>query len=299
MPATVSVTLEDLVEETLDSLYRANERPARVIVGSNALDNAADTTFTLSTGTLSITDRVEGPLGELMLVTAKSEDATPVYTVARGYQNTTAAGGHATNAVLLKNPLYGRAEVIRWINRCVSSFMNAKLPYVEVNTYTVDSTDQWVELPADTLEVLRVRRYNEVTNDMDTLSAWQYQEVPTTVATSGKVLMTPKTVDNDDSLIVDVWLPYEFSDATEAGTISLPVAAQDLPVLWATAYALSRRQVSRTELDKIEEWNQDQAIRAGVSLRAVRDTWGEVYRRVDEAKELHRLPRNRPYRKMR
>ena len=49
---------------------------------------------------------------------------------------------------------------------------------------------------------------------------------------------------------------------------------------------------------KIEEWNQTVAMQQGVNLRWARELWGEVYRRVDEAKSMLALPKHRPFRKM-
>ncbi len=297
MPTTTSVTLGDLIEETLDSVYRSAERPRQVIVGSDAIGGDSDITFTLSTGSLEITDRVEGPLGELMLVTAKSVDADPVYTVARGYQSTTKVN-HPTGTVFLKGPDFTRSQVSRWIQRAVSSVMNTELPYWESTTFSRHPTKQYIELPDDTLKVLRVRYLGLLEGRFSDLGGWEFQEVPTNLVTSGRILRTPASVSEDDDLIVDVQRPYVFTGAGETATVPLPVAAQDIPVLYASAYGQSRREVSRAELDKIEEWNQDQAIRAGVNLRMIRDMWGEVYRRVDEAKRVHRLPQHRPYNKM-
>ncbi|KKL16733.1 hypothetical protein LCGC14_2492600 [marine sediment metagenome] len=297
MPTTTTVSLGDLVEETLDSLYRSAERPTQLVVGSDALDNDSDTQFTLSLGSVNITDRVEGPAGELMLVTAKSADATPVYTVSRAYQNTTKAD-QATGTVFLKNPPFTRSQVTRWIQRGVSSLMNAELPHWETAEYTRHADFQYIELPADTLQVLRVRYFGLLEGRFSDVGGWEFQEVPTSLVTSGLVLRVSAVITVDDDLIVDVQRPYAWTGSGEAATVPLPVAAQDIPVLFASAYGQSRREISRGELDKIEEWNQDQAIRAGVNLRMIRDMWGEVYRRVDEAKKIHRLPKTRPFNKM-
>ncbi len=297
MPTTTSVTLGALIEETLDSVYRSAERPTPVVVGSNAIDNDSDVTFSLSAGSLDVTDRAEGPLGELMLVTAKSTDATPIYTASRGYQSTTKAN-HPTGTVFLKNPDFTRSQVSRWIQRAVSSIMNTELPYWETTTFSRHATKQYIELPADSLKVLRVRYLGLLEGRFSDVGGWEFQEVPTPLVSSGRILRTPASVSVDDDLIVDVQRPYVFTGTGETATVPLPVAGQDIPVLYASAYGQSRREVSRAELDKIEEWNQDQAIRAGVNLRMIRDMWGEVYRRVDEAKRVHRLPITRPYNKM-
>ncbi len=297
MPTTTSVTLGNLIEETLDSVYRSAERPSPVVVGSNAIDDDADVTFTLSAGSLDITDRAEGPLGELLLVTGKSADATPIYTASRAYQNTTKAD-HPTGTIFLKNPDFTRSQVSRWIQRAVSSIMNTELPYWESNQFSRHPDFQYVELPADSLKVLRVRYFGLIEGRFADVGGWEFQEVPTGLVSNGRILRTPASVSEDDKLIIDIQRPYLFTGDGEAATVPLPVAGQDIPVLYAAAYGQSRREVSRAELDKIEEWNQDQAIRAGVNLRMIRDMWGEVYRRVDEAKRVHRMPKTRPYQKI-
>ncbi len=297
MPTTTSVSLGDLIEETFDSLYRSSERPTQVVVGSNAIDDDSDTKFTLSTGFLDVTDRAEGPAGELMLVTDKTADATPVYTASRAYQGTTKAK-QPTGTVFLKNPDFTRSQVTRWIQRAVSSIMNTELPWWETTSFSRHPDFQYIELPADTLRVLRVRYFGLLEGRFSDVGGWEFQEVPTTIVSTGRALRVSAAVSKDDNLIVDVQRPYMFDGAGEAATVDLPVSGQDIPVLYAAAYGQSRREISRAELDKIEEWNQDQAIRAGVNLRMIRDMWGEVYRRVDEAKQTHRLPKTRPFTKM-
>lgn len=296
MPATTTVTLGNLIEEALDALYRSAERPLQVVVGSNAIgSDPSDKTFTLSSGALSVTDRIEGGQ-ELMLVTAKSADATPVYTVARGYQSTPTQA-HNTGDILLKGPTFTRFTVERWIRRSISSLMNTELPYVEIRKYGRHATFQYIELPSDSITVLRVRHFGVLDGRIVDVGGWAFEEVPTTVIPSSKALRVSSGVTEDDELIVDVQRPYLFTGTGEAATIPLPTAAVDVPVLFATAYGQSRRELSRAELDKIEEWNQGEAARQGVNLRMIRDLWGEVYRRVDEAKRMHRIPRARPYRK--
>lgn len=298
MPAYSTVSRDDLIQEAYASLYRTSEKPARLVVGSNALATTSETTFTLSTGVLNVTDWVESPAGEVMLVTAKSSDADPIYTVARQYEGPDSEAC-PTGTVLLKRPTFKRWEVRNWIERAINSILNTELPYVESNLYSPHATYQYIELPDDTIDVLRVRHFGVLDGRVADVGAWAFEDdIPTSIVTSGRLLRVGAGVTADDELIVTVRRPYSFSDATDDGTVDLPLAAVDVPVLWASAYALARREVSRSELDKIEEWNQEQAIRAGVNLRAVRDAWGEVYRRVDEAKRLHRVPKKRVYRKI-
>jgi hypothetical protein len=296
MPAFTDVTLESLIEETLDVLYRSAERPAQVIVGSTAISDDNDTTLTLSTGTVDVTDRLEGG-SEVMLVTGKSADADPVYTVSRGYLNTVKEA-HSTGSVLLKGPEFHRALVERWVRKAVSSIMNTELPYLESATYARHATYSYIELPADSLGVFQVRHFGVLDGRVAGHGGWRFEELPTDLVASGKILRVSSGVTEDDELIVDVWRPYTFTGTGEAATVPLPVTATDVPVLWAAAYGMARREISKAEVDKIEEWNQGEAARQGVNLRMIRDMWGEVYRRVDESKDVHRLPKTRPFQKI-
>lgn len=47
MPAFVTLNFDDVVEETLETLYQHAERPYRTSVGADALDGAADKEFTV------------------------------------------------------------------------------------------------------------------------------------------------------------------------------------------------------------------------------------------------------------
>ncbi|HEX7099343.1 MAG TPA: hypothetical protein VF377_08870 [Acidimicrobiia bacterium] len=296
MPSTVTVTRRELLEEALAALYRAAERPAVVEVGAVSLNSEVDTELTLARGELAVGDVVEHPSShELMLVTKKSSDSTPKYTVLRSYLGSTASGPVGAGEELLKNPTWTRLEVSRWIDRALGSVMNTELPFVEVAELAPHPLYKYIELPEDTLNVVRVRHFSDVTGEIAEIGGWSFEEVPTSVVPSGKALRIRPYV--DDTLIVDMVRPYSWEGDGEEATVELPLPARDIPVLWAAAYGASRREISRAELDKIEEWNQEQAIRAGVNLRVVRDAWAEVYRRIDEARRVHRVPKHRPFRK--
>lgn len=298
MSTLTSVTLETLIEETLSNLYRIAERPLETTVGSNALSDTSDTTLTLADASaVSVTTKLEHG-SELMLVTAKSADATPVFTVKRGLAATTKAAA-PTGTTVIVEPTWARSDIARWIKRCYSSVFNRYLPAKETQAMSRVTGDQYILMPADTMRTLSVRHMSSVTGRIVDIGQWQDEfDMPTSLVSTGKALRLGSFVEDDDELVVTYQVPYEWSDDTEAATINTPIGSEDLAPLWVAAYALARREVSRSELDKIEEWNQEQAIRAGVNLRAVRDAWGEFYRRLDEVRSLHPVPRHRPYRKM-
>ena len=302
MATTTSKTLKELIEDTLSILYRNSERPFQVTTGSNALTaDATDTTCTLGSGASSVsaTDILENGQ-ELMLVTAKSSDATPVFTVARAYANTNVEASSTADTLLI-NPSFSRRDISVYIQRCFKSLMNTHLPAISSGSYTRTSKKQYIEMPATTVRVLSVRHMVTSTGRIVDVGGWQFEEdLPTGLISTGKALRLPSTVDDDDDMIVTFQAPYAWSDTTpvETSTISIPTGAEDIPALWAAAYAVSRREVTRGDLDKIEEWNQEAAMRQGVNLRWARELWGEVYRRVDDAKRLQYVPKYRTFRKI-
>lgn len=297
--ATTTLTLGDLVEQTLSHLYRDSERPLQASVGSNALTaSAADVTMNLSSAqNVERSKRLE--MGdEVVLVTAKTDDAIPTLTVARGYTGTDVAA-HVTGDRVLVDPPWQRADVKKWVRQSFDRIMNRHLPLITVREYTKPSGSYMVELPVDTMRVLAVEHGNEVTGRVNPIGGWKYHSrLPVSLSSTGQGLRVPTIFSEFDTAVVTVQIPYSFSDSTENGTVDVPIGGEDLPALWAAAYGQMRREVSRAELDKIEEWNQEQAIRSGQNLRMVRELWGEFYRSLDEVKSMHYVPRHRPFIKM-
>ena len=127
MTTTSSVTLGDLVEDCLSQLYRETERPAAVVLNSGL--NASQTSVTLSDATGVAPTSVLEFGSELMLVTAKTTDPTPVLTVIRGYAGSTAAS-HDSGTVGNLNPYWARHRVISTIQRAFDGPLNTYLPYI-------------------------------------------------------------------------------------------------------------------------------------------------------------------------
>lgn len=300
MATTSTLALGDIIDETLSNLYRAAERPRRVTVGSNALSaSTSDVTMTLSDWTGVQPSTVLEMGSEMALVTAVSADATPSITVAREYHGTTAAAHVAGSPVDIGPIPWPRADVRRWVERFFTGPANSWIPNITSAVFNRAPALQYVELPSDTVKPLSVRHMSTVSGRIVDIAGWQFeQDLPASVMTSGKALRLPTKIQDDDDLIITYQSPWAFTDGTEAGTIDVPLGSEDLPALYAAAYGSMRREVSRAELDKIEEWNQEQAIRAGVNLRLVRDLWGEFYRRLDDARRVQEVPKHRPYRKM-
>lgn len=300
----INRTLSGLIEETLNALMRPEERPYRTTVGATALASNSDTTLTIvDDDAVTVTTLLQGG-NELMLVTGKTDDATPVFTVSRGYLGTPLEN-HATGSVLEVGPItYPRNEVKAWVVKAVRA-MNKPLPNLMSSTFFRDTAKQLITMPSGTMQVYEVRHEVQDTSRLVDIGGWRFERrLPTTVASTGLAVRVPSGISDDDELIVTYQVPYTWNTsgtdtpASEDDTVDLPLGADDVVPLWAAAYGAARREVSRAELDRIEEWNQEQAIRAGVNLRLIRDLWGEVYRRLDEARHDLYVPRVRVYRKL-
>lgn len=303
MPS-VTKTHDEIVQSALDSLMLPSERPLQTTIASNALDTTTDSTLTLNDPSLASVSSVLQLDKELLLVTAKSSDAIPVFTVTRGYLGSPAAT-HATGSVVEVGPItYPRYQVERWVQAGVRK-MSALLPNLATEEYSRVAGKQYFELPADTIDVKQVRYMTDTTGRMVDVGHWQFERnVPTSVSSTGCLLRISAIFDDNDTLIVTRQEPYTWTTSgidtpdSDSDTLEMPLGVEEFPNLWAAAYGVMRREVTRGDLERIEEWNQQEAIRQGVNLRLVQTLWGEVYRLVDEAKKIMYVPRNRVYRPM-
>lgn len=308
MATSTTLVLGDVIEEAMALLYRPVERPMQCAVGSDALtSSSADTTCTLSGDYSSVRVSTVIESGqELILVTARSADATPIFTVARGYAGTPVSA-HTTGTVVLVGPLWARYEVRRSILRCFNGPLSAYLPNLTSTTLTTATNSYFVSMPAATVDVVRVAVSSVLSGSVshwDEISQWDFiEDVPTAVVSTGKMLTFPYGFPTGQSLHVTYQTTYAWSggtsDPAEAETVPIPAAGADLPALYAAAYQVFAREISRLELDRISEWNSEAAVRQGVNLRMAQTLWTEFYRRLDEARKVQNVPRHRAYRPMR
>ena len=296
----VEATFGDLIDRTLLQVQAPVERGASVVLGVS-LDTTT-TSFTLSstTTTLSPTDIVEFA-GELMLVSSKTDAASPEYTVSRGYFQTTAQA-HSLGAVGQVNPQYTRKRVGEAIRRSFARLEALGLPLVKTKILSpyesvgIDPNRMVLSMPEDTRTVLSVR-----TTALYELPRWEFLDnLPTGDYGTGKVVRLPgKGLTDEHEFYVVYQVPYRWSQhptaPVETDTILLPEGAEDLPCSYATAFLLSSREVSRTEIDRAEEWARNEPLRGGGSSAGVNRAWQEFYRALDEARRLSPPPRRRPY----
>lgn len=296
---TTSVTLGTLVDRALYELEAPAERGAPLVMGSNHLENTTDTDFTLSVGELSASDIVEFG-SELVLVTAKSADVTPIYTCSRAYYGTTAAI-HAAASLGSKNPQFARRRVADAIDRALPRLEALGVPMIVSATVSRVAGLRQVELPAAVRQVLQVLYVNTTSGRILELDGWfAYDTVPTAVSSTGKILMLPWYVLDDDDLHLVYSTPYAWTGAypDEAATVTLPVGAEELPSSYAAAMMIAGREVSRQELDRAEEFSRTSPLQQGSGGALVRATWQNFYRSLDEVRRVvqFEVPTVRPLR---
>ena len=306
MAATVGVTLGDLIDQTLGRLVTPREYPLRVEVDADPLSAlASDTSVSVTEpDKVEPTDVLEFGY-ELLLVTGK-DSVSDLLTVSRGYMGTDLSA-HVTGEVGWKSPQWPRWRVRQHVLNAVSGGILAAAPEVATETGSVLTGGSLVPVAADTLDVIRVQVMDDQ-GRLVGLSRWDFMDhLPADMFPTGKVVQINSGPSDDDVFWVTSIRPYRWfdtdavqtSDPDDDAVVYLPADGVDLPMLWAAATLATGRELSRSELDKVEEWNQEQAIRQGTNLRLVKELWGEFYRRSDEVRRNHPVQRHRPFQRMR
>jgi hypothetical protein len=291
MANTVTVTMSTLIDRALEELQGPAELGKRVVLSTTM--TTSTTSILLSDSNLGVGDVVE--LGsELVMVTNIA--SAPTYTVARGYYGTTAAT-HAINDVGSVNPQWNRKRVAGAVRRAFPRLEALGVPLIKTTTAfpveTLDNANRWVlEIPAETRDVWNVRV------DLTEVTHWEFVEDVTGYST-GKVVRLPVWVDEDAQHTVVYRAPYRWStypsDPVEASTIVVPEGAEDLPAAYAVAWLVAAREISRSEIDRAQEWATGEPQRGGVSAAVERARWQSFYRQLDEVRRMDPpLPR-RPY----
>lgn len=300
---TVSVALSDLIDRVIYQMHTPVDLPLATVTAQALLADATDVDLTLtSAASVNVNDVLE--IGsELVLVTAKTADPIPVLTISRGYYSSTVAA-HDTGDVVTVNPRHPRVRVAEAIRRAFPRLEALGLPMQDTKIFTRVPGLRQVQLDADTRDVIRVSYVDTVTGNIIDLDSWRiYDQVPTSLSPTGKLLRLPRYIADDDDLYITRRVPYRWSThpaaPDEAATISMIEGTEDLPALYAAAWLVARRDIARTEIDRAEEWMAGEPSRGGVSSGVVRLMWQEFYRALDEARRLEvAAPLHRPFVKM-
>lgn len=297
---TVTVSLGDLVDRAVLELQGPNEL---------ALMTTTVPSLTVSSTTVTLADASSVNLNdvleidsELLLVTGKTADAVPVLTVSRAYYQSTAAV-HGAGSVVAINPRHPRVRIADAVRRCFTRLESLGIPLSEAATVNREPGLKYAVVPERVRDVVRLS-YMSTDGRWWELDKWEFvDDVPTGKVSTGKIIRLPRYIADDDDLEVTYRVPYRWSShpapPAESATITMVEGSEDLPVLYAVAWLTARREISRTEIDRAEEWSAGEPSRGGVSSSVARLQWQEFYRSLDEARRLVQVyPVHRPFRKM-
>lgn len=290
--STIAVTLGQLVDRAVYDLMAHDERGARIVLSSSAGSSDVTLAINAGNGRVAVSDVVEFG-DELVLVTGVN-DAQTQLTVSRGYYGTTPAA-LATNAVGHVNPPHSRRRIAEAIRRSFTRLAAFGIPLIVSGTYNTADGETLIQLPEDCLEVLEVLYQSTDTARLYPIQGWRFfDSVPTGKVSTGKAINVPRRTDDSDDIEIVYRAPYRWSthpaDPDGDATITMQEGTEDLPALYAAAWLVSAREMSRVEIDKAEEWGRTAQVERGVTAAITRAKWQEFYRALDEARRVVRVP---------
>lgn len=294
---TVTRTLDQLVDDALVEIARYDERGYRVV--TTVALGAADTSVTIDNGLrVSISDVIELD-AEIVLVTGKSADPNPVLTIARGYDGSTATT-HLIGIAGTVNPMFSRRRTSKAVVRAFARLDANKVFNVKSVTVSRDHGIEHFELPEDCRDVLRVGTFDTYGRFEPAVTGWRFfDDIPISLVASGRIVRVPRYVMDTDVLVATYRTPFRWStfpaEPTGSATITMPEGTEDLPSLYAVAWLCSRRELSRQDIDRSQEWNRSQQNTNGITSGLVKQMWSEFYRAVDEASRLYTPQIPRPF----
>lgn len=292
---TTDETLEGMIDRTLFELESPSERGRPVVMGATFLTDDTDNQILLSSGSANVSDILEFG-SELLFVTAKSSDVDPLYTVARGYYNTTKAA-HPQDSIGHTNPQFPRRRIADAIDRSFARIEALGVPLIQVTEgYRIEGT-RLIDIPADARQVLQVLYVNPTSGRILEIDNWfAYHNIVND--TTNKSLMLPWYVDDEDELQIVYSTGYTWTGTfpDESATMTMPVAAASLPSTYAAAMMITGREVSRQEIDRAQEFASTVPLGSGGGSALVRLKWQEFYRALDEARRATQfeIPTARP-----
>lgn len=288
--ATLTRTLTELIDSTIFHIAGPDDLGVRVVAatGISATDTVLD--HLVSNTSIGTSDLLEFGDELLMVTDATDFDALGI---SRGYYGTTPAA-IATNSVGHINPAFPRVRIAEAIKRSFARLEALGAPLVASGTFSREVGLSYIQIPADAREVYQVMYWGSDGRLLE-LGGWEfYDNLPTAKFSTGKVLNIGRYVADSDELEVVYRTPYRWSSHPNqpVGTdeISLLEGCEDLPSLYAAAWLVSSREVSRTEIDRSDEWARTEQYERGVTQAIARNKWQEFYRALDEARRLNHTP---------
>jgi hypothetical protein len=292
-----TVTLGQLVDGALEGV-QAPPEVGRLVVRTAALGEGDGGFQLVDASIVAVTDIIEFA-DELMFVTAKSDDsATATLTVIRGYYGTTPRT-HAANEVGVLNPRWARKRVASLINESFTHLESGGVQIVVTDPMIVpyvDPYDNWTTL----LPVPEgARRVWNVRAGIHEIAQWHpVGDLPEGDYPDTRVIRLPRHMrlyDGPYSIVYQ--MPYRWSDtpAVETSTVEIPEGAEFLPALYAAWKLTGDREVSRSQVDRSEEWTAGQRDTGPALVRLKREEFYGALLAAKSALAASMPDRRRPH----
>lgn len=287
---TVTVDLGTVIDRARLELESPAEAALEVLFREDAPGTGATVTVTVDSGTVRESDLVEWG-AELFQVTSVSGDSV---VMSRGYYGTTVAAHQASTPARV-NPQYSRWRIAEAVRRAPTRLEALGVPLVKSAQFSRVSTDRSYSLPEDCRQVLRLLAAD---TDGEPVEIGGWRET-FSVSDGSDVLLYPPIGDVTSMALV-YRSPYSWSDSPafpdEGSTIVVPYGADELLSLYAAAWMVSGREVSRQEIDRSNEHQTQDQVRLQAGVGLMRAKWQEFYRALDEVRRTSDsdVPKHRP-----
>lgn len=218
---------------------------------------------------------------ELLYINSSDSSGLAVAPFGRGYRGSTAAA-HSTNAAVVFDPPFPRAEIKRAIDQCVQGLFPA-LYQIKTTTFVYDASKLSFDLPADCESVIGVK-YEAPTNldYWEPIARWAFD--PRSPLTNGKAL----TITDYVSPSVTVQVTYRAKFGTfVAGTdtlasVGLQESYSDLILYNVSARMIRFLDATRLQVHAVENVSRSQVVAAGDAGRVADKLYALYQQRLQE-----------------
>ena len=277
----LDVTVDDLVDEVISTVVGASSGNLAVLTSP-----VTATDLTLDLDSVSQVSRCIVEIDEELMLVSSVDPGTNTATVfakGRGYRGTVAAS-HDSGSIVSIAPALSRASVLREINNeVVGLYPDLTAPSIEMSV----STDGWVPIPEDAVDVLDVSVKNG--SYWERLRHWEaWASAPEDVSYSGRAVKCP-TLPNATEVQVTVGLrPEPFASTTETfESCGLPDSCRPLVVQGVILRLLPAFDSYRLTMAQVGDSSQAQLGPASVLAREVKSRRADLLAR--EVKALRNL----------
>lgn len=272
-------TLTELVETIGSALHSFTGVQEQVTYLTGAATSSA-LTLTVSPTDSPVRGVVE--IDDEMIYVLSTDITGATYTIppfGRGFRGSTAAA-HDINDMVVIDPAFPKAEIIKAINQIVES-LGPNLFQVKTNDFAYVVTTIGHQLPADCERVLEVKAKHPT----DPEAHWQ--TIPRWTFDTTSPLATGNTLNLYSPILqgVDIRVTYQakfLPITTDFATAGVPESYADLILYGVAARMLRFLDPARVQLHSVENLSRAQVVQAGDAGRTANQMFAMFQSRVAE-----------------